>query len=68
MQEDEEGERRGGEGQGREEGRERERTFRKADTRRDAARKFYCRSLRGFHLQIPRAFLFSRATREPWFS
>lgn len=29
--------------------------FEKADTRRDAARKFYCRSLRGFHLQILRA-------------
>lgn len=35
----------------------------KADTRRDAAQKFYCRSLRGFHLQIPRAFLFATATR-----
>lgn len=36
----------------------RERVRGKADTRRDAARKFYCRSLRGFHLQIPRLFPF----------
>lgn len=30
----------------------------KADTRREAARKFYCRSVRGFHLQIPPSFPF----------
>lgn len=37
------------------EGRGRRRdAFGKADTRRDAPRKFYCRSLRGFHLQISR--------------
>lgn len=44
--------------EGREEGGHEERASGKADTRRDAAQKFYCRSLRGFHLQIPWGFPF----------
>lgn len=44
--------------QGREGGESERNASGKAEMRRDAARKFYCRSLRGFHLQIPRTFPF----------